>query len=281
MLFGLVSVESLGKCAPQQRAQTSGSVQLSNYQTRENSGEDGLICLQRRSEHSNQKSPKGDFHAYTPPRPRIRARRARHPALRDRNGPGRNHAENLASVSRRHHRQGRFPRPAVPDVRRRSRKAQRRRDRRRNLSELVADQDQRAILGDAQRRARYQPLSDALCRRRIAGDQYRPDARPGLDLRSGPALEDQADRQGADGFPGRQGHHPADLGLAGRRRRQPLAADRRPGRRQGPQGSRRLARDGHGAADRGRRPCCRCRRTKSMRRCRPAPATPASPPPPA
>ncbi len=42
------------------------------------------------------------------------------------------------------------------------------------------------------------------------------------------------------------------LGLAGRRRRQPLAADRRAGRRQGPQGSRRLARNGHGAADRGR-----------------------------
>ena len=40
-----------------------------------------------------------------------------------------------------------------------------RRDRRRDLSELLADQDQRAILGDAQRRARYQPLSDALCRR--------------------------------------------------------------------------------------------------------------------
>ena len=44
-------------------------------------------------------------------------------------------------------------------------KRSRRRDRRRDLSELLADQDQRAILGDAQRRARYQPLSDALCRR--------------------------------------------------------------------------------------------------------------------
>ncbi len=40
---------------------------------------------------------------------------------------------------------------------------------RRDLSELLAGQDQRAILGDAQRRARYQPLSDALCRRRVAG----------------------------------------------------------------------------------------------------------------
>ena len=42
------------------------------------------------------------------------------------------------------------------------------------------------------------------------------------------------------------------LGLAGRRSRQPVAPDRRAGRRQGPQGSRRLARNGHGAADRGR-----------------------------
>ncbi len=65
-------------------------------------------------------------------------------------------------------------------------------------------------------------------------------------------LEEKSDRQGTDGFPRRQGHHPPDLGLAGRRRRQPLAADRRAGRRQGPEGPRRLARDGHGAADRGR-----------------------------
>ena len=93
----------------------------------------------------------------------------------------------------------------------------------------------------------------ALCRRRIAGNQYRPDARPGLDLRPGPALEERAGRQGADRFPRRQGHHPAHLGLAGRRRRQPLQADRRARRRQGPEGARRLARDGHGAADRGRR----------------------------
>ena len=206
-----------------------------------------------RSNRPIKKYPRGDFHAYTPPRPRIRACRARHPALRDRNGPRRHHPENFAPVSRRHHRQRRFPRPAVPGVRRRNRQAQRRRDRRRDLSELVADQDQRAILGDAQRRARYQPVSAFLRRRRIAGNQYRPDARPGLDLRPGPALEEPAGRQGADGFPRRQGHHHPDLDLAGRRRRQPFARHRRPGRRQGPQGSRRLARDGHGAADRRRR----------------------------
>ena len=35
----------------------------------------------------------------------------------------------------------------------------------RNLPELLADQDQRAILGHAQRRARYQPVSASLCRR--------------------------------------------------------------------------------------------------------------------
>src|ERR1700680_2635186 len=48
----------------------------------------------------------------------------------------------------------------------------------------------------------------------------------------------------------RQGHHPPHLGLAGRRRRQPFKADRRPGRRQGYEGPRRLARDGYGAAGR-------------------------------
>jgi len=43
----------------------------------------------------------------------------------------------------------------------------------------------------------------------------------------GPALEEGAGRQGADGFPRRQGHHPAYLGLAGRRvasRSRPIVA---------------------------------------------------------
>src|SRR5713226_9358599 len=66
-----------------------------------------------------------------------------------------------------------------------------------------------------------------------------------------PALEERTGRQGADGFPRRQGHHHADLDLAGRRRRQPFAPGRRPGRRQGPQDSRRFARNGYGVADRG------------------------------
>src|SRR6476660_9145500 len=61
----------------------------------------------------------------------------------------------------------------------------------------ISDQDQRAVLGDAQGRARHQPLSDALCRRRTAGNQYRPDAGPGHDVRSGPALEEGTGRQGA------------------------------------------------------------------------------------
>jgi TRAP-type C4-dicarboxylate transport system substrate-binding protein len=34
--------------------------------------------------------------------------------------------------------------------------------------------------------------------------------------------------QGVDRLPRRQGHHPAHLGVAGRRRRQPLQTDRRP-----------------------------------------------------
>ena len=59
----------------------------------------------------------------------------------------------------------------------------------------------------------------------------------------GKALTDLSDRQG---------HHHPHLGLAGRRRRQPLQADCRAGRRQGPEGPRRLARDGHGAAERRR-----------------------------
>src|ERR1700712_3840479 len=45
-------------------------------------------------------------------------------------------------------------------------------------------------------------------------------------LRPGHELKDKADRQGADGLFGRQGHHPVELGVAGRRRRQPLAPDR-------------------------------------------------------
>ena len=56
----------------------------------------------------------------------------------------------------------------------------------------------------------------------------------------------------------------SDMGLAGRRRRQPLARDRgAPSRRQGPQGARRIARNGHGAADRPALPFCRYRQTKS------------------
>ena len=48
---------------------------------------------------------------------------------------------------------------------------------------------------------------------------------PGLvaDLRPGLEMEEGAGRQGTDRFPRRQGHHPPVLGLAGRRRRQPVA----------------------------------------------------------
>ena len=51
---------------------------------------------------------------------------------------------------------------------------------------------------------------------------------PRRDLRPGPALEEGAGRQGADRLSCRQGHHPAELDLAGRRRCQPFQADRRP-----------------------------------------------------
>ncbi len=53
--------------------------------------------------------------------------------------------------------------------------------------------------------------------------------------------------------PRREGHHPGLLGLAGGRRRQPRAAARLPGRRQGHEGPRRLARDGHDDEGGGRR----------------------------
>jgi hypothetical protein len=55
------------------------------------------------------------------------------------------------------------------------------------------------------------------------------------------------------GFPRRQGHHHPELGLAGRRGGQPFASHCRSGRRQGTESSRRLAGNGHGAADRRRR----------------------------
>src|SRR5580704_10110727 len=41
---------------------------------------------------------KGRNHADTPPHPRHHPRRARHPALRHRNGPGRDHAKDFAPV---------------------------------------------------------------------------------------------------------------------------------------------------------------------------------------
>jgi len=57
----------------------------------------------------------------------------------------------------------------------------------------------------------------------------------------GPRLEEQAGRQGAHRLPGRQGHHAYHLGLAGGRRRQPVTPAGVAGRRQGPEGARRLA----------------------------------------
>ena len=135
--------------------------------------------------------------------------------------------------SRRDHRQGRFSRPAVPQVRRRGCQEKRRRTRSRDLSGFVPDQDQGTVLGSPERRPRHQPVSVAVCRWRSAGDEYRSDARRGYDLRAGSEVEDSAGRQGVDRSPCGQGHR------AG------------------------------------------CRQMKSTRRCRPAPATPASRLPPA
>ena len=98
------------------------------------------------------------------------------------------------------------------------------------------------------------PLSDALCRRRSARDQYRPDAGPGR----------RPTTRACAGRPEPVGKALTDFladkgimlltwvwqagGVASR-----IQADRRARRRQGPEGARRLARDGHGAADRRRR----------------------------
>jgi hypothetical protein len=52
-LAGLLSVLAVGKCAPQQYRGSTGPV--SNYQTRENSGQYRLMCRQRQSEAAIKK----------------------------------------------------------------------------------------------------------------------------------------------------------------------------------------------------------------------------------
>ena len=54
----------------------------------------------------------------------------------------------------------------------------------------------------------------------VPGDEPRPDAGAGDELRPGPALEDGADRQGVREDPRRQGHQDPDVGVAGGRHRQ-------------------------------------------------------------
>ena len=176
---------------------------------------------------------------------------------------------------------GRFPRSAVPQIRRRGRKAHQRRAF--DLSQLVADEDGGAILGGAQRRARSQPLPARLCRRRGARGQYRPDAVPGdaPTRRASPGRRRRSARScsASLGQKGRQDHH---LDLAGGRRapRAP-APSSVPGDVKGLKirgGSREMDMMLQGGRRHHRQ---RAVERDSIRRCRPAPATPRSPPRPA
>src|SRR5512141_3203077 len=116
MFFGLFSVEPFGKCAPQQK--DAASIRPRTMRLEKPRAKTGEEAFSTPIRASHQKLAQGDFNAYAPPCPRICACRPRHSAFWDRNGPRGNHTENIAPVSRRHHRQGRFPRPEVPYVRR-------------------------------------------------------------------------------------------------------------------------------------------------------------------
>jgi len=74
--------------------------------------------------------------------------------------------EDQPPIPRWHDRQRRFPRSAVPQIRRRV-ETRTKASQLPDLSELVADEDGGAVLGAAQRRARSQPLSARLCRREV------------------------------------------------------------------------------------------------------------------
>ena len=140
----------------------------------------------------------------------------------------------------------------------------------RNLSGFVADEDRGAVLRAAPRRARFQPLSAGLCRRRGAGGEYRPDALPGRDLPAGPGLEDGGDRPAADRCAGQARGEDHHLDLAVRRRGLARRRGGAAGRRQGPEDPRRLARDGPDAEGGRRHHLLGAVRTRSTRRCRPA-----------
>ena len=133
-------------------------------------------------------------------------------------GPGR-HAQDLAPVPQRHDRRGRLPRPPVPALRGRHREAQQRRAEGGGLPGLVADEDQLAVLRDAQGRAGPVPGAAVVRRRRGARDQHRPNAGAGAQLRGRHRLEDGRGRPSAGQDAGRQGRAGRQLDLAGRRRR--------------------------------------------------------------
>ena len=147
---------------------------------------------------------------------------------------------------------GRLPRPAVPPLRGRHREAQQRRAEGRGLSGLVADEDERAVLGDAQGRARPEPVPAVLRRRRGARDQHRPDARAGAELRVGRGWKTAEVGKLLAEDARRQGHHHRQLDLAGAAASPAARAARGAGRRQGHEGARRQPRDGHDAQGGGR-----------------------------
>ena len=120
---------------------------------------------------------------------------------------------------------GRLPRSPVPALRRRRREAHQRRAEGRGLSGLVADEDQLAVLGAAQGRARPVAGAALVRRRRGARDQHRPDARRWCRVYEvGSAWKTAEVGKLLDEDARRQGHHHRQLDLAGRRRRQPRAS---------------------------------------------------------
>src|SRR6266567_7590550 len=114
----------------------------------------------------------------------------------------------------------------MPQVRRRAREADEWRARRTGLPQLVADEDRGAIFRGAQRRARSQPLSDLLWRRRVRRTEYRLDAWIGELLQTRRRLEASRGRPEIQPVPRRQGRRYGVLDLASRRGSKPQHANR-------------------------------------------------------
>ncbi len=109
------------------------------------------------------------------------------------------------------------------------------------------------------------------------GAQHRPDAGTGFALT--PRAPPGRRRRSARSFSAPSWPRRASSSCRGSGRRAALPAggpDHQSAGRQGPEGARRQPRDGHGAAGGGRDHAVARRRTSSMPRCRPGPATPPS-----